>query len=77
MPCIDSNGQLSEAARRILAALEQPRTIEQLAAALNLPLYRVRSGVREMAEAGLVGEANGVFAVTPRGRQLAAVATPA
>jgi predicted transcriptional regulator len=77
MPCIDSQGHLSDAARKILTALEQPRTVEQIAAALNLPLFRVRSGVREMAEAGLIGEKNGAFTVTPRGHELAAPAKPA
>ncbi len=77
MPCIDSQGHLSEAARNILAALAQPRTAEEVAAALNLPLYRVRSGVREMLEAGLIGKQNGAFAITPRGQELTAAAKPA
>lgn len=77
MPSIDSQGRLRDAARKMPAALEQPSTAGQLAAALNLPLNRVRSGVREMTEAGLVGEANGVFAVTLSGQQLTAAAAPA
>jgi predicted transcriptional regulator len=77
MPCIDSQGHMSEAARRILDALEQPQTPENAASLLNLPLYRVRSGVREMVEAGLLSESNGTFVATPRGRQLAAEARTA
>jgi hypothetical protein len=42
--------------RAILKAVRRPASPEEAAAATGLPLYRVRSGLREMAAAGLVAE---------------------
>ena len=70
MPCIDSSGELSESGRRMLAALLTPRTLEEVAKQTGLPLFRIRSGAREMLQAGLVEEKNGAFAVTAAGRSL-------
>lgn len=67
MPCIDSQGPLSEPARRILSVVAQPVAVAVIAASLNLPLYRVRSSVRDLVEAGLIRETHGAFAITPRG----------
>ncbi len=70
MACVGSNGELTESARRMLAALENPATPEQVAAHTELPLFRVRGGLREMAEAGLVELNAGVYASTQQGRAL-------
>lgn len=70
MACVGSNGELTESARKMLAALESPATPEQVAAHTELPLFRVRGGLREMAEAGLVELSAGVYASTPQGRAL-------
>ncbi len=70
MPCIDSSGNLSESGRRILAALARPITLEDAAQQTGLPLYRVRSGTREMTRAGLVEEKAGAFMATAAGQEL-------
>ncbi len=70
MPCIDSRGNLSESGRRILAALSHPITLEEAARQAGLPLYRVRSGAREMVEAGLVEVQGGAHVMTAAGRSL-------
>ncbi len=70
MPCIDSSGNLSESGRRIVAALARPMTLEEAARQTGLPLYRVRSGAREMAGAGLVEEKAGAYVTTPAGQTL-------
>ena len=67
MACIDSSGQLSESGRRILAALA---SLEEVASQVGLPLYRIRSGVREMIQAGLVEEKNGTYSLTEAGQAL-------
>ncbi len=71
MACIGASGELTDSARRILAALDPPATPDQVAAHVELPLYRVRSGLREMAEAGLI-EINdsGAYSITALGRSL-------
>lgn len=68
MACIDSSGQLSESGRRILAALFTPNTLEEIAKQTGLPLFRIRSGAREMLQVGLVEEKGGVYATTAAGR---------
>ena len=68
MACIGSQGELTESAGKMLAALDPPATPELVAARTELPLFRVRGGLREMAEAGLVELKDGVYAPTQLGR---------
>jgi predicted transcriptional regulator len=72
MPCINSNGELSANGRRILAALALPATVEQIRDQTELPLYLIRSGIREMVGAGLVAADRGTFQVTESGQALLA-----
>lgn len=72
MACIGSKGELTESARKMLTALENPASPEDVAARADLPLFRVRAGLREMAEAGLVEQKDGSFAPTQLGRSLLA-----
>ena len=69
MACIGSQGELTESARKMLVALENPATPDEVAARTELPLFRVRGGLREMAEAGLV-ETDGKYSITQLGRSL-------
>ena len=54
MACVAADGTLTRAGRELLAALEQPRRAEDLAAVLGRPLFRVRASLRELAAAGAV-----------------------
>lgn len=67
MACINSDGTLVASARAILNAARKPSTPGQLATATGLSLYRVRGGLRELAYAGLIGEANGIYHLTTAG----------
>ncbi|GBC96960.1 hypothetical protein HRbin16_02773 [bacterium HR16] len=69
MACISADGTLTESARRMLGVLQHPASPEEVAQATGLPLFRVRSGLREMAQAGLVEEKEGRYALTEAGRQ--------
>lgn len=62
MPCLAPDGSLTESGKRVLAALREARTPEQVAHATGEPLYRVRSALRELTAAGLAVEAGGRFA---------------
>jgi predicted transcriptional regulator len=68
MACVGNNGELTESARKMLAALENSATPEEVAAHTELPLFRVRGGLREMGEAGLVELKDGAYSITELGR---------
>lgn len=72
MACISPQGELSESARNILTALATPLTSEEVASRTSLPLFRVRAGLREMAESELVTLTNSRYTPTERGRSLLA-----
>jgi DNA-binding IclR family transcriptional regulator len=63
MPCVSANGALTASGRAILEAVRRAASAEEVAAVTGLPLYRVRSGLREMVAAGLVTEESGHFSV--------------
>jgi DNA-binding IclR family transcriptional regulator len=71
MACVNPDGQLSEAAQLILSAMDQPVPLQQVAAATGLPMYRIRSAVRELSEGGFATEDGGEWQITGVG--LAAV----
>ena len=68
MPCVKPDGTLEPMAQVIVRALSTPRTAERVCEHLRLPLYRVRSTMRELLEAGLVAETDGVYGLTDSGR---------
>ena len=70
MACINDDGTVSETGRVMLEALRTPTTAEVLAKTTGLPLFRIRSGLREMAQAGLVVELEGAYRRTERGGTL-------
>jgi predicted transcriptional regulator len=67
MACITADGSLTEQARAVLKALTPGRRVEEVAAQAGLPLYRVRSSVRELVQAGLVEETNAIYRTTAEG----------
>ena len=69
MPCVKPDGTLEPMAQAILRALQTPRTAEGICEYLRLPLYRVRSTVRELLEAGLVTETAGEYALSAVGAE--------
>lgn len=74
MACVNPNGEITESARQILAAMEHPVPLPQVAALTGFPLYRIRSAARELAQAGLAAESHDAWQVTAEGR--AAIQTP-
>ncbi len=77
MACINSDGTLVSSARAILNAARKPSTADQLARATGLSLYRVRGGLRELTYAGLIGEENGIYLLTPEGDARLSASRPA
>lgn len=70
MACVSSSGELSPAARKILLVVAKPANPEEIARETGLPLFRVRSGLREMAQAKLVEERSGDYVITDAGRKV-------
>jgi predicted transcriptional regulator len=68
MPCVKPDGTLEPMAQAIVRVLGTPRTIEGVCEHLRLPLYRVRSTMRELVEAGLVVERDGRYGLTDKGQ---------
>lgn len=64
MACLNPDGELTESAKQILNAMERPILLSEVAARTGLPLYRIRSASRELAEAGFAAEAGGEWQVT-------------
>lgn len=69
MACISPDGTLTASARKILEALSSAATPEEIVHVTGLPLFRVRSGLREMAQAGLIEEKEGRYVLTESGKQ--------
>lgn len=70
MPCISADGTLTVAARKVMTAMQSPIPLEGAANASGLPLYQIRSSVRELIQAGLVEVLDdGRHVLTEAGRQ--------
>lgn len=68
MACINPDGTLTPTALRVLKAAEQPKTAVELAQLLALPLYRVRSSLRELVAGGFLKEEAEQYVLTETGR---------
>lgn len=68
MACINSDGSLSGAAKKVLGAMQSPTRLEDVSESTMLPLYRIRASVRELIEAGLAEEKDGLYVITLNGQ---------
>lgn len=69
MPCVNANGEISDAARQILGSMLEASPLEQVAARTGLPLYRIRSAMRELSGAGLAVATVDGWKTTEAGRE--------
>jgi len=69
MACVNPDGTLTPSAKAMLSALSSPLAFEEVAESTGLPLFRIRSSIREMLEAGLVEKEEGKYAATKLGRE--------
>ena len=68
MACINTNGEITQAARRIMTASLEPSALSRIAQETELPLYRIRSATRELAEAGYLAQSGDDWVTTGTGR---------
>ncbi len=76
MACVKPDGTLTGSAKRVLTALQTPGTAAEAAQKANLPMYFVRSGLRELVAAGLLAEHDGCFQTTEAGLARLALEKP-
>ena len=70
MGCIDPNDPLSETGKKLLGALDVPRTAEEVRGLTGEALFRVRYNLREMVNAGLAAKEGDRYTVSETGRAL-------
>ena len=71
MACISPDGKPTESGTKVLRALKSGLgSPEEIAKNTGLPLFRVRSGLRELTQAGLAIEKNGKHELTEQGAKL-------
>jgi hypothetical protein len=67
MACINADGTLTRSGELILLALKNPCTPEEAARDTGLPLFKVRSAVREFLAVRLVERAGEEYRATDAG----------
>ena len=71
MPCVSPDGKPTTTGMTTLKALKDATlTPEEVAAKTGQPLFRVRSGLRELTNAGFVKEETGKYTLSEVGKAL-------
>jgi predicted transcriptional regulator len=71
MACISPDGKPTESGSKMLRALKAGSgSPEEIASKAGLPLFRVRSGLRELAEAGLASQKGDKYELSEEGAKL-------
>lgn len=71
MPCVSPDGKPTAGGITLLKSLKDKRLFpEEIANKTGLPLFRVRSGLRELKNAGYVEERNGKYELSEKGKKL-------
>lgn len=73
MACISPDGKPTESGIKMLRALKAGlKSPEEIAKNAGLPLFRVRSGLRELAQAGLAVQNGDLYQLSPKGEEILA-----
>lgn len=71
MACVNDDGELTRTARKLLNVIqEKPLTVEEIAKETNLPLFKVRSNMRNMSEIGFVNLVEDKYVIDSRSIEL-------
>jgi DNA-binding IclR family transcriptional regulator len=72
MACISPDGKPTASGGKMLTALKAgPFSAEEVAQKTGLPVFRVRSGLRELTQAGLANAKGDKYELSPKGIELA------
>ncbi len=71
MPCVTADGKPTPSGMITLQSLKDGSlSPEEIAGKTGQPLFRIRSGLRELKNAGFVEEAEGRFQLTKNGEKI-------
>ena len=71
MACISPDGKPTESGAKMLRALKSGlKSPEEIARDAGLPLFRVRSGLRELTQAGLATQKGDKYEISDKGAEL-------
>jgi DNA-binding IclR family transcriptional regulator len=77
MACISPDGKPSVSGAKMLRALKaKAGSAEEVSQSASLPLFRVRSGLRELAQAGLVSQKGEQYEYQPKAGSWPTVCPP-
>lgn len=69
MACVNADGTITATAKALLKTIESPLTPEEIAGHLSLPLFKIRSSLRELTQAGLVIARGEKFQISEQGKE--------
>ncbi len=67
MACISPDGKPTKSGKKIIEATKDPRKPEEISIIIGLPLFRVRSGLRDLVKAGYLREEGEQYKITEKG----------
>jgi DNA-binding IclR family transcriptional regulator len=71
MPCVSADGKPTKSGIEMLSALKSgTSTPDALSGATGMPLFRVRSGLRQLVNAGFVEQVDDKYQLTAEGKKL-------
>ena len=71
MACVSPDGKPTESGTKMLRALQAGlKSPEEVARETGLPVFRVRSGLRELGQAGLVDQKEDKYKTSQKGAEL-------
>ena len=72
LPCVSADGKPTPSGKAMLSALKSgASTPNALSEATGIPMFRVRSGLRQLINAGFAKQVDENYQVTPDGSKLA------
>jgi DNA-binding IclR family transcriptional regulator len=71
MPCVSADGKPTKSGIEMLSALKGgASTPDALSGATGMSMFRVRSGLRQLVNAGFVKQVDDKYQLTPEGNKL-------
>lgn len=69
MACLNPNGTLTEGAVTMMTAIADHHSLEEVASVTSIPLYLVRATARDLIDAKLINERDGLYYLTDLGTE--------
>jgi len=70
MACVNADGSLTPIAKKVLSAMLEPRNAVEISNITGVPLYRVRSSLRELTQLTAILVIGDRYQISDNGRQL-------